>query len=133
MSRTAGTRQHTPDPHQGAGKRMSPRVPVQADCTVRVDEADIAGVLLDISTGGCAVEVMKQAPLDPGDEVALELPTVLGVVKVSATVISQEVQVFGTFVIHLKFGEIAEELRALITQRADAFRERQAEIFQGRV
>ena len=112
---------------------MSPRVPVQSDCTVHVVGEEIEGVLLDISTGGAAVEVLTQAALEPGDQVTLELPTVLSVVKVAATVVSQDEEVFGTFVIHMKFGEIAEELRTLITQRADAFRERQAEIFLGRV
>ena len=133
MRRTTATRKRAPDPHEGAGKRMSPRVPVQSDCTVHRDGSEFEGVLLDISTGGAAVEVLTRAPLDTGDEVTLELPTVLSVIKVAATVVSQDEEVFGTFVIHLKFGEIAAELHTLITQRADAFRERQAEIFLGRV
>src|SRR6187551_2022275 len=96
MRRTTATRKRAPDPHEGAGKRMSPRVPVQSDCTVHRDGSEFEGVLLDISTGGAAVEVLTRAPLDTGDEVTLELPTVLSVIKVAATVVSQDEEVFGT-------------------------------------
>ena len=91
------------------------------------------GLLLDISTGGAAVEIGSQAALAPDDKVRLEVPTLLSVVAVEATVVSQDEEVFGTFVMHLKFGDIAEDLRTLIGQRAEAFRERQAAIFLGRV
>jgi hypothetical protein len=108
-------------------------VPVQADCLVHFQETTADGVLLDISLGGAAVELLAEAPLAAGDTVDLEVPTLLSVIHVDATVVSQDEEVFGTFVLRLKFGEVAAELRALIEQRAASFRERQAAIFLGRV
>ena len=133
MRNTTRAPRKAADPHGGAGRRFAPRVPVQTDCTVHAGELALDGVLLDISTGGAAVELLADATVGAGENVVLEIPTVLSVASAAATVVSLDEEVFGTFVLRLKFDDIADELRTLIEQRAAAFRERQAAIFLGRV
>ena len=133
MRKSRSARIVAPDPHAGAGRRMSPRVPVRSDCSVQWGESSVDGLLLDISTGGAAVELVSEVDLAASDEVVIEIPTVLSVVTVAATVVSQDEESFGTFVLRVRFGEISEELRGLIARREAAFRERQAAIFSGHI
>jgi hypothetical protein len=88
---------------------------------------------VDLSTGGAAVTILADSTLAAGAAVSLELPAARSLVTVPATIVSQDEETFGAFMLRLQFDECGDDLRAIVEELATEFRKRQASIFRGRM
>lgn len=119
----------------GVGRRASPRVPVAMACEVAWEAESRAGSLVDLSMGGAAIGLAERLPLDEAASVTLKLDLDARPVMISATLVEQSEETFGSFVARLKFeGHTASPaFQQLLSECFAAFRATQAAVFRRRL